>query len=74
MQIVKMYVRRAISKKIIKNSHIYYTFAEDEDSVISVLYTKISIKDYDWILSIIWPTRVNYKQNVSVLRKIIQGL
>lgn len=63
-----------LDKKIIKNWHIYYTFVEDWDSVISVLYAKISIKDYDGILSIIWPTRVNYKQNVSIFRKVLQSL
>ncbi|MCF7835207.1 hypothetical protein K9M48_04125 [Candidatus Gracilibacteria bacterium] len=63
-----------LDKKIIKNGHIYYTFVEDGDSVISVLYAKISIKDYDGILSIIGPTRVNYKQNVSIFRKVLQSL
>lgn len=67
-------VVKFLDKKIIKRWHIYYTFIEDHDVVISVLFTKILINDYDCIISIVWPTRVDYKKNVSILRKIVQTI
>lgn len=67
-------VVKFLDKKIIKRWQIYYTFIEDHDVVISVLFTKILINDYDCIISIVWPTRVDYKKNVSILRKIVQTI
>ncbi len=63
-----------IDSKIVKKNQIYYSFIEDQNIVISCLYTKITIEDYDCILSIIGPMRVNYKQNVAIFKKILQSL
>lgn len=67
-------VVKFLDKKMIKRWHIYYTFIEDHDIVISAIYTKVLINDYDCIISIVWPTRVDYKKNVSILRKIMQSI
>lgn len=60
--------------KILKKNQIYYTFIEDNDIMISCLYVKILIDWYDWVISIVWPTRVNYKQNAAIMRKILASL
>ena len=57
--------------KILKKNQIYYTFIEDQDVMISCLYVKIQMNGYDGVISIIWPTRVNYKQNVSIMKKLL---
>ncbi len=67
-------VVKFLDKKMIKRWHIYYTFIEDHDIMISAIYTKVLINDYDCIISIVWPTRVDYKKNVSILRKIMQTI
>ncbi|MFA7717284.1 MAG: hypothetical protein WC875_01040 [Candidatus Absconditabacterales bacterium] len=67
-------VVKFIDSKILKRNQIYYTFIEDKDTIVSCLYSKISVQDYDCIISIIGPTRVNYKKNVAVLRKLLQSL
>lgn len=67
-------VVKFLDKKMIKRWHIYYTFIEDHEIMISAIYTKVLINDYDCIISIIWPTRVDYKRNVSILRKIMQTI
>jgi len=67
-------VVKFLDKKLIKRWHIYYTFIEDHDIMISAIYTKVLINDYDCIISIVWPTRVDYKKNVSILRKIMQTI
>jgi transcriptional regulator of heat shock response len=67
-------VVKFLDKKMIKRWHIYYTFIEDHDIMISAIYTKVLINDYDCIISIVWPTRVDYKKNVSILRKIMQSI
>lgn len=57
--------------KMFKKNQIYYTFIEDSDIMISCLYVKILIGGYDWVISIIWPTRVNYKQNAAIMKKLL---
>lgn len=67
-------VVKFIDGKILKKNQIYYTFIEDQKVLISCLYTKITLKDYDCMLCIIGPTRVNYKKNLAILQKIVQSL
>jgi len=67
-------VVKSINSKIMKRNQIYYSFIDDDHTTISCLYTKIIIDDYDCILCIVWPTRVDYKKNVAVLRRILQSL
>lgn len=63
-----------IDSKILKNNNIYYTFIEDQKTMISCLYVKIHIDDYDCVISIIWSLRVDYKKNVQILRKLLESL
>ncbi len=63
-----------IDSKILKKNQIYYTFIEDHKTLISCLYAKIMVDDYDCIISIIGPTRVNYKKNVVIFKKLLQSL
>jgi hypothetical protein len=63
-----------IDSKILKRNQIYYTFIEDKQTMISCLYAKITVEDYDAIISIIGPTRVDYKKNVAIMRKLLQSL
>ncbi len=65
---------KTLDKKIIKNNKVYYTFIENEWTTISLLYAKIKMNDYDGILSIIGPARVDYKHNVKILVKILASL
>ena len=60
--------------KMLKRNHIYYTFIDNWDTTISCLYAKVHIDNYDAVISIIWSTRVDYKKNVSILRKLVWGL
>lgn len=64
-------VVKLLDQKMMKRNQIYYTFIEDKDTVISCLYVKLSLGDYDGVISIIWPTRVDYKKNVLLLRKVL---
>lgn len=59
-----------LSTKIIKRWNVYYTFAQDGDKVLSCVYTKVTINDYDALISIVWPSRINYKKNLTVLKKL----
>ena len=63
-----------IDSKILKKNQIYYTFIEDQKTLISCLYTKITIDDYDCMLCIIGPTRVNYKKNLAIFQKVLHSL
>ena len=57
-----------IDKKILKNQEVYYTFVNDADTLISCVYVKVNLEGYDAVLSIVWPLRVNYKKNISILK------
>lgn len=60
--------------KILKKNQIYYTFIEDQTTVISCLYAKIQMEGYDGIISIIGPTRINYKKNLTILQKLLTSI
>lgn len=62
-----------IDKKILKNGEVYYTFVNDQDTLISCVYVKISLNDYDMVLSIVGPLRVDYKKNITILKKVLEA-
>ncbi|HMT01481.1 MAG TPA: hypothetical protein PKD96_00075 [Candidatus Absconditabacterales bacterium] len=62
-----------LDEKIVKTQKIYYTFIEDDQKVLSCLYTKITVNNYEAIISIIGPLRVNYKKNLAILQKFLSG-
>lgn len=61
-----------IDKKILKNGEVYYTFVNDQDTLISCVYVKISLNDYDMVLSIVGPLRGDYKKNITILKKVLE--
>ena len=63
-----------IDKKILKQREVYYTFDNDQDTLISCVYVKISLDGYDMVLSIVGPLRVNYKKNITILKKVLESL
>lgn len=72
--IEQRWVVTLLDKKTMKRNTVYYTFIEDEETTISCLYTKVVVNDYDCILSIVGPARVNYKKNVAILKRVLQAL
>lgn len=68
--IEKKKIVEVLDQKIIKRWSVYYTFAESEEKVLSCVYTKVTVNDYDAIICIIWPSRINYKKNLTVLKKL----
>jgi heat-inducible transcriptional repressor len=63
-----------IDSKILKKNQIYYTFLDDQHTIISTVYAKVNIDGFDCILAIVGPTRVNYKKNVAILSQILQKM
>lgn len=61
-----------LTKRVIKKGKIYYDFIESSEKIISVIYSRVDIQWYDWVISVIWSIRVDYKQNVKVLKKFFQ--
>lgn len=62
-----------ISSQMIKNHQIYHTFVQEDEKVVSIMYTKVIVNEYEAILSIIWPLRSNYKQNLDVLKQFVDS-
>lgn len=63
-----------LSSKVIKKKQVYYTFITNNDTILSCLYAKVTLNDYDAIIAIVGPMRVNYKQNLSILQQIVMML
>lgn len=63
-----------LDEKLMKRGQIYYSFFEWDGVVISCLYTKINIAGYDCVMTILGPTRVNYRKNVAILQRVLQTL
>jgi len=63
-----------IDSKMLKTNQMYYTFIEDQKLVISCLYAKLQMDGYDGVVCIIGPTRVDYKKNASIMRKLLSTL
>lgn len=61
-----------LGEKMIKRWQVYYSFIEHDDIVISCLYGKVMINNFDAILTVLWPTRVNYKTNLDILERIVK--
>lgn len=61
-----------VNKRIMKKGKVYYTFAQEDEKVLSCVYVKISINSYDCIISVVWPARVDYKKNLAILNKLVE--
>lgn len=61
----------ALDSKLLKKDKVYYTFIQSDEHIISAIYARINVNGYDGIISILGPTRTNYKKNLSVIRKFL---
>lgn len=62
-----------INNQDIEEDMVNYSFINYNDKTISCLYLKINISWYSSIIAILWPVRVNYKQNLSVIQKFLKA-
>ncbi len=73
--IVKLIETRGLVKeidgKMIKRNKVYYTFIQDKKVVVSCIYAKIVVDEYEGMICIVWPTRVDYKKNLALLNKVV---
>ena len=63
-----------LGSQLLKKDKVYYTFINTENYVISALYAKISVNGYDGVITILGPTRTNYKKNLTMLQKFLRTL
>lgn len=63
-----------LDTKMMKRGEVYYDFIENKDTIISCIYSKIVMWEYDGVLSIIGPTRVDYKKNIKIIQKILWSI
>ncbi len=61
-----------LNEKMIKQNQVKYNFIKTQGKILSCMYVKINVSWYDWLISILWPVRVNYKKNMSVLNKFLK--
>ena len=61
-----------LNEKLIKQNKIYYSFIEDGDKVISAVYVKIDVNGFDWVISVIWSVRMDYKKTLWTLRNFLK--
>jgi len=62
---------KELDSKLLKRNKVYYTFLQDKKVIVSCIYAKIVVDEYEGMVCIVWPTRVDYKKNVSLLNKVV---
>lgn len=62
---------KELDSKLLKRNKVYYTFLQDKNTIVSCIYAKIVVEDYEGMICIVWPTRVDYKKNVAILDKVV---
>jgi len=62
-----------LDTKMMKKWTIYYSFLETHEKLISVIYTKMEVNWFDAVVSVLWPSRVDHKKNVDVLKKFLHS-
>ena len=68
-------VTKLLDGKILKKNQIYYNFIEDwSENFIACLYAKITVNEFDSIISIVWPRRMCYKKNIAIMKKVIDSI
>lgn len=60
-----------LDRKLTKKWNVYYTFIENGDKLISIMYTKIEVNGYDAMIVVLWPSRMDHKKNVAVLKQFL---
>jgi transcriptional regulator of heat shock response len=60
-----------LDSKLLKRNKVYYTFLQDKNTVVSCIYAKIIVEDYEGMICIVGPIRVDYKKNVAILDKVV---
>jgi len=62
---------KEIDSKLLKRNKVYYTFIQDKKIIVSCIYAKIVVEEYEGMICIVWPMRVDYKRNVALLNKVV---
>lgn len=62
---------KQLDTKLLKRNKVYYTFIQDKSTIVSCIYAKVFVEDYEWMICIVGPVRVDYKKNVAILNKIV---
>jgi transcriptional regulator of heat shock response len=62
---------KELDSKLLKRNKVYYTFIQDKKIIVSCIYAKIVVEEYEGMICIVWPTRVDYKKNVALLDKVV---
>ncbi len=60
-----------LDRKLTKKWNVYYTFIENGDKLISIMYTKVVVRGYDAMITILGPSRMDHKKNVAILKQFI---
>jgi len=61
-----------LAEKMMRKWDVYYSFVDHGKTVMSCMYGKVTINNFDGVISILGPVRVNYKKNMGVLRRVVQ--
>ena len=62
---------KQLDSKLLKRNKVYYTFLQDKNTIVSCIYAKIVVEDYEGMICIVGPIRVDYKKNVAILDKVV---
>lgn len=62
---------QSLDGKLIKNGKVYYTILDHDEKLISIIYTKLQVNGYDAVIAALWPTRIDHRRNILLLKKFV---
>lgn len=62
---------QTLDAKLMKKWTVYYTVLDNDEKLISIVYTKVEINGYDAVVAVIGPARIDHKTNILLLKKFI---
>jgi len=60
-----------LDRKLTKKGNVYYTFIQNGEKLISIMYTKVEVNGYNAMIAVLWPSRMDHKKNVAVLKQFL---
>jgi transcriptional regulator of heat shock response len=61
-----------LDRKLTKKGNIYYTFIQNGEKLISIMYTKVELAGYTAMITVLGPSRMDHKKNVAIMKQFLE--
>jgi transcriptional regulator of heat shock response len=61
-----------LDRKLTKKGNLYYTFIQNGEKLISIMYTKVELAGYTAMIAVLGPSRMDHKKNVAIMKQFLE--